>query len=118
MQALSGWRPGFTSGNRRLRPAVLTLRLTNAGRTALLRSGPPYAAPGSRGSNRSRGSRPQNGLPRLCRRLALSRDPAPAVSDRLDFRKLPEAPDAQGNFAIGLRPLQINPAGCPKGMRS
>src|SRR5262249_39812496 len=51
-EAFPGGGPLSTPGNRRLRPAVLTLRFTNAGRTALLRSSPPGAGESRTGFSR------------------------------------------------------------------
>src|SRR5262249_30014627 len=74
-------------------------------------------------------SAPKRVFPRLCRHLALSQDlgsndlgsnqvPAPAVSDRTDFRKLPEGLGATRKTSTVLGPLQIDPTGCPKGKKS
>src|ERR1700754_3172647 len=73
----------------------------NPSRTALQRSCPPGAGLSRTGFPRFEPVAgllgPQNGLPHLCRRFALSRDPAPAVSDRMDFQKPPEVLGAQRN---------------------
>src|SRR3954451_8360815 len=81
--------------------AVRPWRCKNPSRTALQRSCPPrrgfepHRVPEVRTGRGAVG--PQNGLPHLCRRFALSRDPAPAVSDRMDFQKPPEVLGAQRN---------------------
>src|SRR5262249_58990578 len=70
--------------------------------------------PRTRGSNRSQGCPPQNGLPRLCRRLTSSRETAPAVLDRTHFRKPPEVVDAPGKIRDRLRLLSEKSRRMPK----
>jgi hypothetical protein len=115
--------PSSIGGTRRLRPAVLPA----LGRTTLLVILPPKYGSRRTGFPRVRTGRGASGPKKRSspsvQAFELSLEPqrearAPAVSDRTGFRKLPEALGAKRKTAIGSAPLQIDPAGCLKGIRS